>query len=424
MKIGDVLQRDPAVYALPNDGQARITEGASEKEVRQLRDELSTFVCKGQFKDGMATILSSYVASLGQTNQKAAWVSGFFGSGKSHFLKMLGHLWQDTEFPDGATARSIVPALPDDVRDLLRELDTAGKRAGGLLAATGALPSGTTDNVRLTVLGILLRSVGLPAQYSQADFCLWLYDQGYYARVKAAVEASGKNWEAELNNLYVSGPIAQAVLKCDKNYAGDEKEARKTIKDQHPPRLTDVNTADFLRMAKRALRFRGRDGRPPCTVLVLDEVQQYIGQSNDRSTLVTEVVEAVSKQLDSQVMVVGAGQSALTDVPCSTSSWTDFVSGFRFQILMSRASHAKFYFRRNPLASVRFARHSIRMPGRFRANSRELGLEKQRKTARLSSKTIRCFLCAGDSGRLAFAKLTLRGHIVSSALSSASSMMR
>jgi hypothetical protein len=315
MKIGDVLQRDPAVYALPNDGQARITEGASEKEVRQLRDELSTFVCKGQFKDGMATILSSYVASLGQTNQKAAWVSGFFGSGKSHFLKMLGHLWQDTEFPDGATARSIVPALPDDVRDLLRELDTAGKRAGGLLAATGALPSGTTDNVRLTVLGILLRSVGLPAQYSQADFCLWLYDQGYYPRVKAAVEASGKNWEAELNNLYVSGPIAQAVLKCDKNYAGDEKEARKTIKDQHPPRLTDVNTADFLRMAKRALRFRGRDGRPPCTVLVLDEVQQYIGQSNDRSTLVTEVVEAVSKQLDSQVMVVGAGQSALTDVP-------------------------------------------------------------------------------------------------------------
>jgi hypothetical protein len=315
MKIGDILQRDPAVYALPNDGQARITDRATEKEIRQLRDELSTFVCKGQFKDGMAIILSSYLASLGQTNQKAAWVSGFFGSGKSHFLKMLGHLWQDTEFPDGATARSIVPSLPDDVCDLLRELDTAGKRAGGLLAATGALPSGTTDNVRLTVLGIILRAVGLPAQYSQADFCLWLYDQGFYARVTAAVEASGKSWEAELNNLYVSGPIARAVLECDKNYARDEMEARKTIKDQHPPRLTDSNTADFLRMAKRALKFRGRDGRLPCTVLVLDEVQQYIGQSNDRSTLVTEVVEAVSKQLDSQVMVVGAGQSALTDVP-------------------------------------------------------------------------------------------------------------
>jgi hypothetical protein len=31
-------------------------------------------------------------------------------------------------------------------------------------------------------------------------------------------------------------------------------------------------------------------------------VQQYIGDSNDRSVLVTEVTEALSKQLDSHVM--------------------------------------------------------------------------------------------------------------------------
>ena len=48
---------------------------------------------------------------------------------------------------------------------------------------------------------------------------------------------------------------------------------------------------------------------------MLDEVQQYVGESNDRSVLVTETAEAIEKQLDSHVMVVGAGQSALTDVP-------------------------------------------------------------------------------------------------------------
>src|SRR5207244_2444571 len=42
---------------------------------------------------------------------------------------------------------------------------------------------------------------------------------------------------------------------------------------------------------------------------------QYIGDSHERSVLVTEVAEAMSKQLDSQVVVVAAGQSALTDVP-------------------------------------------------------------------------------------------------------------
>ena len=70
-----------------------------------------------------------------------------------------------------------------------------------------------------------------------------------------------------------------------------------------------------MRTAKDALALVSHDGRMPCTLIVLDEVQQYIGESNDRSVLVTEVAEAVEKQLDSHVMIVGAGQSALTDIP-------------------------------------------------------------------------------------------------------------
>ena len=45
---------------------------------------------------------------------------------------------------------------------------------------------------------------------------------------------------------------------------------------------------------------------------ILDEVQQYIGTSVDRSVTITEIAEVLSKQLDSQVMLVGAGQSALS----------------------------------------------------------------------------------------------------------------
>jgi hypothetical protein len=100
---------------LVNQGQARIADKADEKVLNELRGELSTFVCEGQYAEGIIKILKSFLANLSATSQKAAWVSGFFGSGKSHLLKMACHLWQDTPFPDGATARSLVPSIPDEL---------------------------------------------------------------------------------------------------------------------------------------------------------------------------------------------------------------------------------------------------------------------------------------------------------------------
>lgn len=313
--IHAILQRDPAAHGLVNQGQARIADRTGEKELQELRGELSTFVCEGQFADGMQKILRSYLDNLGRTSQKGGWVSGFYGSGKSHLLKMLCHLWQDTAFPDGATARSLVPHIPDEIVALLRELDIAGRRHGGLLAAAGAMPSGSNDNVRLTVLSVLLRAVGLPSMYPQARFCLWLREHGWLEPLKSFVATKKKTFDREINDLYASPIIASGIRNCDPGFASSDAEVREILRAQFPPQTSDITTEEFLRIVKDALAIVANEGRTPCTLLILDELQQYVGDSHDRSVLVTEVVEAVSKQLDSRVIVIGAGQSALTDVP-------------------------------------------------------------------------------------------------------------
>lgn len=308
IKIRDVLERDPSTQPLVNQGQARID--ATE----ELKGELQTFVFEGQYAEGIQRIISAFLYNKEKPSQQAAWVSGFFGSGKSHLLKMLTHLWQDTQFPDGSTARSLVPILPSDLQDLFRELDTAGKRTGGVLAAAGSLPSGIAEQVRLTVLGVILAATGLPKSYPQARFCLWLHANGHYEDVRKEVEGAGKDFDRELNNLYVSPVLSKAVVKAIPGFANTEAEAKQLIKAEFPHQTTDITTEQFLTIAKEALRRVGKNGRMPCTILVLDEVQQYIAQSTDRSVLITEVAEAVSKQMDSQVMIVAAGQSALTDM--------------------------------------------------------------------------------------------------------------
>ncbi len=315
MNIADVLQRNPAAEALVNNGQARIGDQSTEKEWTELRGELSTFVCEGQYADGIRRILESYLGGLNAASQKGAWVSGFYGSGKSHLLKMLCHLWRNTDIPGYGPARSLVPSLPAEIQSALVELDTHGRRGGGLMAAAGSLPSGTTDHVRLTVLGLLFRACGLPAKYEVGRFCLWLREEGHYAAMRAVVQREGREWDREIDNLYASPVLRRALLECDPHFAADEGGVRDTLRAQFPQPAGDISSNEMLDLSRRALKLHGKDGKVPCTVLILDEAQQYINDSADRATLVTEVAEAFSHQFDSRVMVVAAGQSALNAIP-------------------------------------------------------------------------------------------------------------
>ena len=311
-KVFELLERDPRTEKLANSGQARIGDPRSSQAQRELRGELKSFVCRGKFADAMERVLGNYLAKLGASRQDSVWVSGFFGSGKSHLLKMFAHLWANTGFDDGATARALVPGgLPSAIAIHLRELDVQAKRKGTpLLSAAGTLLAGNVDHVRLSILEVVLQARGWPADYAQARFCFWLREQGLLASVQHHVEEAGKEWRRELANLYVSPLIAGALLKAYPEFAADAKAARQLLAKQFPRPASDIRTPEFVDVAKEALA--DDDGRLPLTILVLDEVQQYIGDASDRSATVTEVAEAIQTQFESRVLLVAAGQSALS----------------------------------------------------------------------------------------------------------------
>ncbi len=307
MKNRAVYQKDPDKITLLNNGVAAVTDAATDEERRTLRFELEHFVCEGQYRSGLVRILESYISHQGQPEQPAAWISGFFGSGKSHLAKMLRFLWTDHTFPqDGANARGLA-RLPADVQELLTEISTLGRRGNGLHAAAGTL-DGAGDSVRLALLGIVFKSAELPESYPQAQFCLWLKKNGIYDQVHDAVEAKGREFRRELNDLYVSPVIAEALLAADPGFAKNEREARAALRAQFP-KPADVTTDGFIAALQDTL---APDGGMPCTVIVLDEVQQYIGEGTDRSYIVQDLVEACSKRFGDRLLFVGTGQTALS----------------------------------------------------------------------------------------------------------------
>lgn len=311
MKNRDIYQRDPDKVALLNNGVAAVTDVLTDNERRTLRFELEHFVCEGEYQRGLVRIIESYISSMGQPEQAAAWISGFFGSGKSHLAKMLRYLWVDYTFPeDGATARGLA-RLPSDVQDLFKELSTLGKRHGGLHAAAGTLGAGTGESARLALAGIVFKSAGLPEAYPLARFCTWLKKSGIYDRVVASVEAEGRDFNRELNDLYVSPRIAKALLQADPSFATDERKAKEALRAQFP-KPKDITNDEFVTAMQEVL---APEGEMPCTVVILDEVQQYIGEDTSRSYVVQEVVEACSKRFGDRVLFVGTGQTALSGTP-------------------------------------------------------------------------------------------------------------
>jgi hypothetical protein len=308
MKNRDVYQRDPSKITLLNNGVATMTDARTDGERRTLRFELEHFVCEGEYQRGLVRILESYVRNQGQPEQPAAWISGFFGSGKSHLAKMLRFLWTDYTFPeDGASARGLA-RMPHDVQDLLIEISTLGKRGHGLHAAAGTLGVG----VWLALLGIVFKSAELPESFPQARFCLWLQKNDIYDQVCAAVEAEGREFRRELNDMYVSPLIAKSLLLADSNFAANEKEAKAALRAQFSKPKDIITTDEFVDALHDTL---APDGEMPCTVIILDEVQQYIGDDSSRSYVVQEVVEACSKRFGDRVLFLGTGQTALSGTP-------------------------------------------------------------------------------------------------------------
>ena len=127
----DTFHTDPTEFKLANQGVAKTSFPPTPEALETLRGELTTFVCDGAYANGLRRILEAFLGSVGQgSNAPAAWISGFYGSGKSHLASMLAALWTNFEFPDGATAEGLVQHLPQEVAAPLRELRTDGTTVG------------------------------------------------------------------------------------------------------------------------------------------------------------------------------------------------------------------------------------------------------------------------------------------------------
>ena len=96
MKLNAIFAKD---VQRPIEGVIKADDAA------HLGTEVDEYVLTNEAAKGLELLLEAYT---NYTNANGVWISGFFGSGKSHLLKMLAHLLGDVEGQefDRATASS------------------------------------------------------------------------------------------------------------------------------------------------------------------------------------------------------------------------------------------------------------------------------------------------------------------------------
>lgn len=90
-RIGDLFNKD-----IHRDINGVIKVGQLDE--RNMRLELEEYILTRELRRYFDIFFSFYTGTLDDpTDQIGVWISGFFGSGKSHFLKILSYLLDNLE---------------------------------------------------------------------------------------------------------------------------------------------------------------------------------------------------------------------------------------------------------------------------------------------------------------------------------------
>jgi hypothetical protein len=175
----------------------------------------------------------------------------------------------------------------------------------------------------------MFKSVGLPEHYPVARFVMWLHSEGIYEAVCSHVEQNGCDWEEELDNFHVAEGLYKALCTVKPSIFSPSVSAVEILPQLYP-HVQDVSSDDMLKAIRQAVT---RAGKFPLTLIVLDEVQQFIGEDSQRSLEVQEAVEACCKNIGGKLLFIGTGQTAVT----GTSNLKKLEGRFTIRVELSDA---------------------------------------------------------------------------------------
>ncbi len=269
-----------------------IKVGQTDEEI--IKQELEEYVVTREIRERLYTFYNNYAKSIdGTTDKMGVWISGFFGSGKSHLLKILSYLLSNKQ----VKGKKAIDYFEDKIEDplLFAEMKRiANVKTETILFNIESKNPINNKNKEDAILRIFVNVFnehrnlcseipGVAAMESQ------LIKENLYEKFKEEfLKLRGKPWEDRRNAIYFDKEYVTKTLANVFDISIDD--AKEYINNK--VLNYEITIEKFAKEVKEYVDSKGDNFH---LIFLVDEIGQYIGDNTSLMLNLQTVVEDLGR---------------------------------------------------------------------------------------------------------------------------------
>jgi len=275
-------------------------------------NEVDEYVITNDLNKKLDDFFGEYSTTIGKNTQNiGVWISGHFGSGKSHLLKILSYILTNKREHSDLIGELFLEKIDVDDFELKANIEKAlSTPSETILFNIDQKSDIGSKNQDDAILGVFMKVFNEMRGYYPkfgyiAKFESDLDKRGKFDSFKAKFqELSGESWESGRETIFLeSDNLAKALSSVD----DISEESAKDLIDRYEENYS-LSIEEFANDVKDYIATKEKDFR---LVFFVDEVGQYIGDNTKLMLNLQTIVETLATVCNGQAWVIVTSQSAV-----------------------------------------------------------------------------------------------------------------
>ncbi|MFE8698275.1 BREX system P-loop protein BrxC [Cytobacillus sp. FJAT-53684] len=306
MNIKDMFQKD-----IERDIRGVIKVAQTDED--NIYQELDEYVVTRELNKHLSKFYENYQKGIdGVTDKMGVWISGFFGSGKSHFLKILAYLLENKRVKD----KKAIDFFQDKIEDplILANMNrTADVETEVILFNIDSKSSLDNKSKEDAILRVFMKVFYEHRGYygdipGVAEMEKYLDQKGVYEEFKAEFKSlAGEDWVERRNTFYFDADFVIGALTKVTDMS--EESARNWFEN-------GVNNFEISieKFAKDVKEYIDQKGKKFHLVFLVDEIGQYIGDSRSLMLNLQTLAEDLGTHCQGKVWIMVTSQESIDSI--------------------------------------------------------------------------------------------------------------